>query len=195
MRYSGCAAAALLLSLAGCVIPERDAPREALDQDTGTTVTAMGSALEFYSARPELGLQAASFAHLGAFEANRMGARRLLLWLSVVPGGGTESQARAANDPQTLVIVVDASRIQPALASRDARELGLGRVPFKRPAAWARDAFFDVTIADLRRIESSTTLELLITSAEGSEQRYEVWKPERESLRRFLDTLQGAGTR
>lgn len=190
MQYSGCAASALLaLTLAGCVIPERDAAREALDEETGTTITAMGTALEFYSPRPELGLQAASFAHLGAFESNRMGVRRLLLWLSVLPGGSTGAQTSAAGSPQALAVIVDDGEIRPSLASTEARELGLASAPFKRPADWARDAYFDVTIADLRRIESAATLALSVTSADGSVQRYEVWKPERASLSRFIETI------
>jgi hypothetical protein len=190
MRYSRCAGAACLaLALGGCVIPQPDATREVLDEDTGTTVVAMGTALEFYAPRPELGLQAASFAHLGAFESNRMGVRRLLLWLSVLPGGSSDVDAGTAANPQALSVMVGDGRIEPPLASADARELGLARAPFKRPADWARDAYFDVTLAELRRIEGAAALELMVTAADGSVQRYEVWKPERASLSRFIEAV------
>ncbi len=191
MRNS--AGTAVLLALAsglgGCVIPQPDAAREVLDEETGTTITAMGSALEFYSPRPELGLQAASFAHVGAFESNRMGVRRLMLWLSVLPGGATDDRASASDRPRGLTVIADGVEILPRAAGNDARELGLGGPPFKRPADWARDAYFDVTLDDLKQVERASALALAVTSVDGTVQRYEAWKPERASLARFIEAL------
>jgi len=178
----------LLAVLSGCVIPQRDVPREMLDEKTGTTVTAMGTALEFYAARPEFGLQAASFAHLGAFELNQMGARRLLLWLSVLPGDST-GQVKAQDEPTSLVIRADDREYRPDLMASGTAQLGLSRTPFDRPAEWARDGYFDISIEELREFQAATRLTLAITTADGRALDYELWKPERDSLVRFIEKI------
>ncbi|NJO12706.1 MAG: hypothetical protein HC872_03690, partial [Gammaproteobacteria bacterium] len=150
-------ALALFVLLAGCVIPQRDAPREMLDEQTGTTVTAMGTALEFYAARPEFGLQAASFAHLGALELNQMGARRLLLWLSVLPGEGAE-QAEVPDQATGLTIRADGRDYRPAVVATSSAELDLSAPPFKRPAQWARDGYYGVTLQELREFHGAAQL-------------------------------------
>ncbi len=169
-------------------MPQKHEARQVLDEKTGTTVTAMGSALEFYSSRPEVGLQAASFAHLGAMEVNRMGERRLLLWLSVLAGGAAEQQ-NAAEIPKGLTIMAGSSELQPPFVSNSPREVGLSVTPFRRPADWANDAYFDVTVDQLRELQTAEPLALLVTVSDGRNQRYELWKPERDSLARFLENL------
>ena len=189
MLHARCAVTVLLaLCAGGCVIPQRDAAREVLDPDTGATVTAMGTALEFYSPRPDLGLQAASFAQLGAMETNRMGERRLLLWLSVLPGGAAAQQDQA-EIPKSLTIVSGTAEHRPALVASAARDIGLSRTPFKRPGDWAHDAYFDVDLDQLREFVTADPLALVITSADGSVQRYELWKPERGSLAQFIEKI------
>lgn len=183
-------AAALALLAAGCVIPQYEEAREMLDEKTGTTVIAMGAPLEFYSPQPELGLQAASFAHLGALEVNRMGARRLLLWLSVLPGGNPGAQAApAAAEPARVAILADAHEVVPAFASARAEELGLSRTPFKRAADWAHDGYYDVTLEQLREFQSSGSLALQIAAGDGRMQRYDLWSPDRTGLARFIERI------
>ena len=180
--------AILALLAAACVMPQPHEAREVLDEKTGTTVVAMGSALEFYASRPEVGLQAASFAHLGAMEVNRMGERRLLLWLSVLAGTAATPQ-NAAEIPTGLTIVAGSNEFQPAFVSNSPQEIGLSRTPFKRPADWASDAYFDVAVEQLREVQAAEPLALVVAFGEGRSQRYELWKPERESVARFLEKL------
>jgi hypothetical protein len=180
--------AILALLAAGCVMPQPHAAREVLDEKTGTTVVAMGSALEFYASRPEVGLQAASFAHLGAMEVNRMGERRLLLWLSVLAGSAAEQQ-NAVGSPTGLTIVAGSNEFQPGFVSRSPKDIGLSRTPFRRPADWANDAYFDIAVEQLRELQSAEPLALVVSFGEGRSQKYELWKPERDSLARFLESL------
>lgn len=181
-------ALALFAILAGCVIPQRDAPREILDEKTGTTVTAMGTALEFYGAQPEFGLQAASFAHLGALELNQMGSRRLLLWLSVLPGEGAE-QPPPQQQATGLLIRADGREYRPEVVAQSSAELDLSGPPFKRPAEWARDGYYGITLPELREFQAAAQLSLVISTADGRSSTYELWKPERESLARFIEKV------
>jgi hypothetical protein len=187
-RFAPAALGALLT--AGCVVPQHDEARETLDEKTGTTVLAMGAALEFYSPQPEVGLKAATFAYLGALEVNRMGERRLLLWLSILPGTQPgPQQAPAANEPIKLRIMADARQVVPPLVEAGAQGLGLSRAPFKRPAEWAYDRYFDVTIDELRALESAASLALEIASGDGQVQRFDLWTPDRTGLARFIERV------
>lgn len=187
-RFAPAALGALLA--AGCVIPQYEEPRETLDERTGATVIAMGAPLEFYSPQAELGLKAASFAYLGALEVNRMGARRLLLWLSVLPGAVPGTQPTPpGNERPKLGIVADGLEVVPANVDASARDLGLGRSPFKRPADWAHDHYFDVTIDELRTFLSAGSLALSLTASDGRVQRFDLWSPDRAGLKRFIERI------
>lgn len=191
MRKATWAPSALgTLLAAGCVIPQHEDARETLDENTGTTVTAMGAPLEFYSPQPEFGLKAATFAHLGAFEVNRMGTLRLLLWLSVLPGEtpGTQPQP-APSEPLQLAVLADGTEVVPARIDATARDLGLSNAPFKRPADWAREGYFDVSLEQLRVFESATVLAVTLTTADGRVQRFDQWSPDRAALVRFLERV------
>jgi hypothetical protein len=187
MRVRWWGLAPLLALAAGCVAPRYEEARELLDDQTGTTVVAMGAPLEFYASRPELGLQAASFAHLGALEVNRMGERRLLLWLSLLPGGAAGVETTPTDDVTSFAIVADSKETTPPIVTADLAALGLSRPPFKRPADWAREGYYDVTLEELREFESAAALSLVTTLRDGRQQRYELWRPERTSLTRFLE--------
>lgn len=191
MRKARFAPAALGgLLAAGCVIPQYEEARETLDEKTGTTVIAMGAALEFYSPQPELGLKAASFAYLGALEVNRMGARRLLLWLSVLPGAVPGTQPKPLeNERPRLGILADGREIVPANVDTSVRDLGLSRAPFERPADWAHDHYFDVTIDELRTFQSAGSLALTITASDGRVQRFDLWSSDRAGLARFIERI------
>lgn len=191
MRNARFAPAALGAVLAaGCVMPQYEEARETLDEKTGTTVIAMGAPLEFYSPQPELGLKAASFAYLGALEVNRMGVRQLLLWLSVLPGAVPGTQPPPpANETIKLGIVADGREVVPAYVDAGAHDLGLSRAPFKRPADWVHDRYFDVTIEELRAFQSAGSLALSITASDGRVRRFDLSSPDRAGLARFIERV------
>lgn len=194
-RISSAVMMALMLQ-AGCAHQDTSELREQLDERTGVTLTRMGDALEFYAASPEAGLDSSSFAFVGALEVNRMGVRKLFLWVSTLAGGtAIASPARAADTPLRLHVLADAVDIEPEFIASDPSLIGLSEPPYERPASWTRDAYFDVSAEQLRTMRDAGSLALTIDDAAGHAVRFELWAPDRTPLTRFVDRLIDSPTR
>jgi hypothetical protein len=192
MHHTGWAAAAALVLQAGCADQGPSEAFERLDQDTGVTLTRMGDALEFYVAEPGAGATASSFAFLGAIEVNRMGERRLLLWISTIASGedAAAAEASAGRPPAPRVrVLTDSEEFEPRLVAATYQELGLSQSPYRSRAGWARDGYFDVTLEQLRRMRDAERLALTVDDAAGNPVRFDVWKAERGDLARFIDKI------
>ncbi len=183
-------AATFSLLVAACVATSEPGVREQLDERTGVTVISMRAPLEFFSPQPERGLQATAFVYLGPLEVNRMGTREILLWLSVLQGADARSRSIAGTpDRLHLRITAGGNTVEPAYASADARQLGLGRPVYGRPAHWASEAFYSITPREIAQMAAAGTLTLEI-SAEGDEvRRYELWKANLAGLRGFAERI------
>jgi hypothetical protein len=162
--------------------------RERLDERTGVTVTSMGAPLEFYSPRPELGLQATSFAYLGPIEINRMGQRQSYLWLSVLLGESDRSRSSAgAETVPVLRINAGHATLEPDPVSADRTHIGLGHRVYERPADWVGEAYYAVTGAQLASLAAAGTITLEISAPSEEPRRYEAWKADLAALRSFVE--------
>jgi hypothetical protein len=168
----------LWLALAACAAsPDREV-REHLDERTGVTVTRMDKALEFYSPRPDQGLQATAFAYLGPLEVNRMGTRTTYLWLSVLPSTALDSGSRVNLLIETVSVPVE-------IAAMAGREIDLGSRAYPRPASWAHEAYLAAPPELLSQLAAASSLALEIESA-GEARRYDPWKADLEGMKAFI---------
>lgn len=187
----GAAAAFLSVCLTACATAPGDAVRQRLDENTGVTVTHMAQPLEFYSSRPEAGLQATSFAYLGPLEVNRMGTRTTYLWFSVLPGTDARGRDAGALDlPQQLRVVADREPFELSVTATGGREIDLGSRAYRRPASWASEAYLSVSPELLGRLAAASKLFLEIGAGDGSVRRYELWKTDLTGLKAFVAQIQ-----
>lgn len=183
-------AATFSLLVAACASTSEPNVREQLDEHTGVTVTSMRAPLEFFSAQPERNLQATGFAYLGPIEVNRMGTREILLWLSVLQGADARSRSiDATPDRLNLRITASGNTIEPAYVSADARQVGLGRPIYDRPARWAGEAFYSITPREIAQMAAAGTLTLEIGAVGDEVRRYELWKADLAGLRGFAERI------
>ncbi len=185
-------AAALSLLVAACSTTSATHVREQLDERTGVTVTSLPAPLEFYSAQPAAGLQAASFAYLAPLEINRMGQRNIYVWLSVLRGAEEDGDAADAmmHGPFDLRIVAGSDTVVPAFVSAEARELGLGQPVYQRPAQWVGEAFYAVTLQDIARMAAAAdTMAIELSARRDEPRRYDAWKVDPGRLRAFAERI------
>jgi hypothetical protein len=179
--------AALPAWLAACATVPDTQVREQLDEHTGVTMTRMAQALEFYSPRPERGLQATSFAYLGPLEVNRMGNRSTYLWLSVLPGTDVQGrEAGALGAPQQLRLIIDNEPFEVAIAATAGQEINLGARAYRRPASWAHEAYLSAPPELLARLAAASSLLLEIDVGDGQLRRYDPWKADLSGLKAFI---------
>ncbi len=191
MRSRSPLAGILGFVLAACATTPQTGVREILDERTGVTVTSMQVPLEFYSPRPERGLQAASFAYLAPLEVNRMGKRDTYLWLSVLRGDDDDSDesAPAASGPPGLRITLEGEALEPAFVSANARELGMGLPVYERPADWVGEAYYAVTPQEIARLAAASALVLQLSAAGEEARTYELSEMGLEGLRTFSERI------
>ncbi len=158
-------AAALLLSfnaglLGGCASAPTSAIREQLDERTGTTITSLGKPLQLL-AQQARGPGADPFAFVGSFETNRMGQRRLYLWLAVPNESRSEVQ---------LSVSVDAGKPLPlGAAVAEPAAAGLARYPYDAPTPWSLVQAFELDESALRLLAAARRVQIDARYSGGTE--------------------------
>jgi len=179
-------AAALLTLVSACATTPELQLEERLDEHTGVTITTLDRPIEFFCARPDQGIDAASFADLGLAEANRMGTRSYYVWISVL-WGRTDPQVPGAPQPASITIEPGSA----ALAFDPAkRVVPPSSVPlYAPPASWSSTWVFALTVREARTIARAPSLALTIEMRDGERQHFSLWKPPTRTLPLFADQL------
>lgn len=141
---------AILLGLAGCAAAPLNAPQELLDDATGTTLTRLAKPVELTSIEPR-GANADPFAYLAVFETNRMGDRRMYLWIAI-----PDEQKRGA----VPALAVDGSRLKTGAPLADVGVTGLARWPYAEPAPWSAIHVFQIDASQLAALTAARELRL-----------------------------------
>ncbi len=190
-RNSGPAYLAALVVTAGPVevLAAGNGPLEYLDEETGTTVTAVGQPLLFACARQEFA-NARDYVTLAAAAVNQTGTITYVMigyfWSMVDPRlRGSESVAA-----QQLRLQADERSIVLTLQGRSAHEIGIG-VPVHRPPFGTGTPYvYDIDLPTMRIIAASHHLELHI-EGNGTLLTYKLFEDRRVALREFVRRVDG----
>ena len=168
-------------ALAGCATPAADPVLEALDERDGTTITRLAVPLTFIATAPRSS-GSDPFAFLAPFESNRMGKRRMHLWLAVP----VESKADV-----TVVVWHEGAELLRApgpiaAAQRDAAPV---RAPYPTTAAWQRQFVVDLNADILAALAQAATLTIEMRFTDGHSERFASEKPTRAPLQEFRARL------
>jgi hypothetical protein len=185
-RNLGPAYLAALVATGGAVgaLAAGNGPLEYLDEETGTTVTAVGQPLLFACARPEFA-NARDYVTLVAAAVNRSGTITYVMigyfWSMVDPRlRGSEPTA-----VQQLRLQADERSMELPLQGRSAHDLGIG-VPVHRPPLGTGTPYvYDIDLPSMRFIAASHHLELHIES-DGTLLTYKLFEDRRVALREFV---------
>ncbi len=151
--------------LAACAGRPTVKPVESLDERTGITVTALNQSIELLPSTQFAALaenKRTTFTYMGPVEWNRSGDFSYGLWVHIAPGNGAQIGDIHAADALTLQL--DDGPVALTLIETPK----LGREPYKRVASWGQTAYFNLTVATLRRMAASRKLELDVHAADGS---------------------------
>jgi hypothetical protein len=183
MRTSLATGLLLFGCIAGCASQSSPKPVEALDERTGVTVGALKDPIELLASGQISAFVSAkhtSFAYLGPVEWNRSGDLSYGLWVDIAPGSdGQPGDIRAS---QALTLVLDDGTL--SLAVIEAPKLG--HEPYKPVVSWGQTAYFDLSVATLRRMAASGTLELDVRATNGSIMKFSPTRDTRATLTQYL---------
>jgi hypothetical protein len=182
--------AALLAVLASCASGPSALTREFLDTGTGVTVTASRVPLVLYRDNPAAAAYARNVVHVGPVEVNRSGDYRYFLWLGIWDTMQSPVVSASRDGFETIVIVVDDESMALDLAGWTPAAINASTPAYLRPVASASEAYYPLTIDQIRFIAEARSVRLRTTG--NSPREYLMWSAQggaRQALLAFLDRV------
>ncbi len=148
---------AILLLLTAC---SSSAPltRQYLDPLTGATITRASEPLVLFRDLSAKAANAREYVYLGPVEVNTMGVRKYYLWLSV--WGTSDTRSDALDDFASVVIFADGEPLSLSASGWTLSTIGASEPVYIPPVAGATDAWYQVTVDQIRLIAESRDIEL-----------------------------------
>jgi len=188
LHQGRCLGTLCLLALAAAACAGTPQLVEDLDPLTGVTMTRSTEPLVLYRDNSGRAAYAREFVYMGPVSVNRMGAYRYFVWL----GAWSTIQARDAaglrDGLETAILFVDGEPLSLELLGWSPEAVGLSAAPYPPPAASTIDAYYEVTIDQIRLIAEARELRLLLGGADSA--NYEPWDSKamgRSGWRAFVD--------
>ncbi|HXA93802.1 MAG TPA: hypothetical protein VNU73_11165 [Steroidobacteraceae bacterium] len=148
--------------LAACTAPPVQPVTEKLDPATGTTLIVMSDPVEMVTEQNR-GASRDPFAFVAPFEVDRMGDRKLFLWLSTPEDNGPVVRADLLCGAQSLEL---------APTSLNLPELGISETPYRRTAPWSRIWYFQLSDAALGCLGGAARVSAVTHLENGVQERF-----------------------
>ena len=173
MRLIATVLLALLATACGSSAPMLE---ESLDYGTGTTFTRATAPIVLYHDNSGRAAYARDYVYVGPIEVNKMGSYSYFLWLGIWSTLDDDSRWTQRDGFETIVLYADGEPLQLEVAGWSADTIGASRPVFVKPVASAADAYYAVTVDQIRMIAEARDL-VLQTSSPPTRQ-YHRWREE-----------------
>lgn len=176
----------LFAIIVGCVSqPER--PREILDPQTSVTITYSPATMLLYRDDPAHAAHAKNLVSLGPLQVNRSGHYRYFLWLGIWNTNHNVSEADGRDGFDSIVLFVDGEPLALEVSGWTPSAIGASAPVYMQPVARALDAYYEVTVDQIRFIAEAKEISLQTTGFRS--QSFEPWDEQtaaKQGFRRFL---------
>jgi hypothetical protein len=177
----------LLLGLAACASTAK-LINEDLDPVTSVTVTSTKTPMLFYRDNPARAAYARNYLHLAPIEINRSGSYRYYIWISAWSTMETADLAERRDRLESIIVFADSEPVILQLAGWTPDAIGASEPAYLKPVASAADAYYEVTIDQIRHITNAKDVRLSTGSSRSDS--YEPWDDQQsvlEGMRAFLE--------
>ena len=154
--------AAVIVALTACTAAPVQPVTEKLDPATGTTLIVMSDPVEMVTEQNR-GASRDPFAFVAPFEVDRMGDRKLFLWLSTPEDNGAVTRVEVLCGGQPL-------ELPPA--SLNLSELGISAAPYRRTAPWSHIWYFNLSDPALGCLGGAARIEAITHLENAAEERF-----------------------
>ena len=179
-------AALLLAALQGCATDSHPI-RDQMDPVTSVIVSFSQTPLVFYRDVSGRAAYARDFVHLGPVEVNRSGDYRYYLWLGIW-NTMADAQAGPSRDGfESIIVFADGEPLPLEVAGWTVAAIGASEPVYLKPVASAADAYYAVTVDQIRLIAEAAEVRIQATGART--RNYEPWDDQntaKSALREFL---------
>lgn len=160
-----------------------------LDPLTGVTVLSSTAPIVLYADNSAYAAHARDFVYLGPVEVNRMGSHSYYLWLGIWSTIRQEERLSAQRDGfESVTLFVDGQPLPLELAGWTLDSIGVTEPVYVKPVASAADAYYRVTIDQIRLIAEASDIQ--IRAGATKPRTYSLWDKQgsaNASMRAFLE--------
>jgi len=150
-----------------------------IDPVTGVTVTRGKVPLVFYRDNSSRAAHARDFAYVGPLAVNRMGDYRYFLWLGIWSSLDDRAMSSQRDGFESIVVFADGEPMRLELEGWTLSAIGVSQPVYNKPTATAADAYYTVTMDQIRLIAQATDIRLHTGNHLGS---YELWDSQKTAL-------------
>ena len=143
-----------------------------LDPKTSVTISYNQSPLVFVRSRGTNTSNAAEHIYLGPVEVNRSGDYRYYIWLASWSMTDNAQPNRRYDRFESIDIISDGNPVTLKLTGASTRAIGASEPVYRKPVGWAIEAYYDVTLDQLRTIAQATDLRVQYSS---TREMFELW--------------------
>ncbi len=167
---------------------------ERLDLGTGVTVTHATAPIMLYRDNSAYAAHARDYVYLGPVEINRMGEYSYYLWFGIWSTISDADRSYRRDGFESITVYVDGEPLQLELVGWTLESIGVSEPVYIKPVASAADAYYRVTIDQIRLIANARDIE--VHTGTSPARVYLMWDRQgsaHAALREFLDrSLYGA---
>ena len=179
----------IVLILSGCA---SDPPTvgEKLDWHTGVTVSYVNTPLVLYRETPAQAAYARDYAQVGPIQVNRSGSYQYFLWVGSWATMQTTDILEHRDGFESIVIFADGEPLVLELSGWTPDAIGASESTYLKPVASSTDAYYQVTVDQIRLIAEARDLRLRTGGSYPRE--FELWDEQtaaRNDLAEFLNRV------
>jgi hypothetical protein len=179
---------ALAVQLSACSAPS-SLVRETLDPVTGVTVLRATAPVVLYHDNSGYAAHARDYVYLGPVEVNRMGTYSYYLWMGIWSTIRHEDRGSEQRDGfESVTLFVNGEPLPLEFAGWTLESIGVTEPLYVKPVASAADAYYRVTIDQIRLIAEADDIQLRAGTAKP--RAYSLWESQgaaNASMRAFLE--------
>jgi hypothetical protein len=163
---------------------------ETLDENTGVTVTTSHTPMLFSRETPAYGARARNYVNMGVIEVNRIGAYEYYLWLGIWNTDQVASLGERRDGFESIVIFADGEPLSLELIGWTPDAIGTSEPAYLKPVAQSVDAYYPVTLDQIRMIAGAADIRLRATGILPKEfQPWDEQRAARSDLQMFLGQI------
>jgi len=143
-----------------------------LDPRTSVTISYNQFPLAFIRTLSASTADAKEHVYLGPVEVNRSGDYRYYIWLaswSTMDGAAVD---RRQDRFESIEVIADGKPVTLKMTGGSTRAIGASEPVYRKPVGWATEAYYDVTLDQLRMIANATELRVQYSS---TRETFELW--------------------
>jgi hypothetical protein len=163
---------------------------EFLDERTGVTVTSSIAPFVLYRDNPSQAAYARNLLHIGPIEVNRSGSYQYFLWVGIWNTMDTADSATQRDSFDSITIFADGEPLPLEIAGWTPDAIGASRHVYLRPVASAAEAYYRVTVDQIRLIAEAS--DLRIRTSATSPREYQLWDNQQAARKDFEAFLSAA---